>query len=405
MGARGLITRTPWLARMPRTAIVLALGLLAVSAVWWALGWGLGLDSAIYRAGALTALHGDSLYSPLSTEPSWVPPLPFAYPPVAAIVFAPLAVLPPQLGWGVLAALSVLSLGGVLRVSMSTDVIARWKAAVPVTLLAMFLLEPVWRTLALGQLNVVLMGMVVADLLVLKGSRASGVLTGLAAAMKLTPLIFVLHLLVTGRRADAYRALGTFVALNTVAGLVLPSDTVRFWSVALIDGNDATTNSWIGNQSLNGIVQRWAGGGPATLVIVGVLCLACLAISGVLVRRLHARGEGLGAMLVTAFCGLLVCPVSWTHHWVWVVPLVAFLVPRALRGAPWARISLAAIAVVGTGWEFFVVPSGAHVELQWSVVEAVPGNAYVIAALMLAAFVLVRMFRRRPSAVLDAPRA
>jgi alpha-1,2-mannosyltransferase len=139
--------------------------------------------------------------------------------------------------------------------------------------------------------------------------------------------------------------------------------------------------------------------------VVGVLCVLCLGSSGVLVHRLHVRGEQLGALLVTAFCGLLVCPVSWTHHWVWVVPLVAFLVPRALRGAAWARIALATIVVVGSGWEFFVVPSGAYVELHWSLLQALPGNAYVLAALLLAGFVLVRMFRGRPRAVLDAPRA
>src|SRR5690349_12729159 len=183
MGLQGSVTRARWIAKMPLTAVLIAAGLLALSVVWWALGWGLGVDSAIYRAGALTVLHGDSLYAPLATEPTWVPPLPFAYPPVAAILFAPLALVPVQVGWGVLAALTVLSLGGVLRVSMSPEVTARWRSAVPMTLLAVFALEPVWRTLALGQLNVVLMAMVVVDLLVLKGSRFSGVLTGLAAAI------------------------------------------------------------------------------------------------------------------------------------------------------------------------------------------------------------------------------
>jgi alpha-1,2-mannosyltransferase len=388
--------------RLPKTAVVLAVALFAMSVVWWALGWGLGVDSAVYRTGALTVLRGDSLYDPLAIGVDWVPDLPFAYPPVAAILFFPLTVLPHQVCWGVLAALSVLALGGVLRVSMPSEAISRWPSAMPLTLLAVFALEPIWRTLALGQLNIVLMAMVVLDVLVLKGSRVSGVLVGVAAAIKLTPLIFVLHLLLTGRRADAFRAMGTFVALNVFAGLLLPSDTVRFWSVALLDGNDATTNSWIGNQSLNGIVQRFAGQGSATLLIVGILCLLCLATSGVLVHRLHKRGEHLGALLVTAFCGLLVCPVSWTHHWVWVVPLVAFLVPRALRGIAWAKIALTTIGVIGTGWEFFVIPSGAHVELHWSVVEAVPGNAYVLAALMLATFVLFRVFGRRPGRVLPA---
>ncbi|MFL6140361.1 MAG: glycosyltransferase 87 family protein [Labedaea sp.] len=381
--------------RIPATALVLAAALLAVSLVWWALGAGLGVDSAVYRAGALSLWHGDSLYDPLTTEPAWAPPLPFAYPPVAAVLFLPLVLLPAQVCWGLIAALSVLAIGGVLRVTMPNAP----RAAVPVTLLAVLVLEPVWRTLALGQLNLVLMAMVVLDVLVLKGRPASGVLIGVAAAIKLTPLIFVLHLAVTGRRADALRALGTFLALNTVAVLVLPSDTVRFWTVALLDGNDAATNSWIGNQSLNGILQRLAGQGPATLALVGVLSLLCLAVSALVVRRLHGRGDQLGALLVTAFCGLLVSPVSWTHHWVWMVPLVAFLVPRALRGAAWARVALVAIPLVGSGWEFFVVPSGAHVELHWSLLEALPGNAYVLAALSLAVFVLVRLRRSGMMAV------
>jgi alpha-1,2-mannosyltransferase len=391
--------------RIPLTAWVIAAALLGFSVLGWALGWGLGVDSAIYRAGALAVLHGDALYDPLTTEPAWVPALPFAYPPPAALLFIPLAAIPGQVCWGVLAALSVLAIGGVLRLSVTAAASTRWRPAVPVAVAAVFLLEPVWRTIALGQLNLVLMAMVVLDVLVLKGSRWSGVLTGVAAAIKLTPLIFVAHFVVTGRRADALRALATFAGLNAVAALALPADTGQFWTVALVDGNDATTNSWIGNQSLNGIVQRVAGAGPATLVVVGVLCVLCLVSSGVLVRLLHARGERLGALLVTAFCGLLICPVSWTHHWVWMVPLVGFLVPRALRGVPWAKIALAVIAVVGTGWEFFVVPSGAHVELHWSLLEAVPGNAYVIAALMLAVFVLVRIFARRPERVLEAPGA
>jgi alpha-1,2-mannosyltransferase len=90
----------------------------------------------------------------------------------------------------------------------------------------------------------------------------------------------------------------------------------------------------------------------------------------------------------------MVCPLSWTHHGVWVVPLTGFLVPRALRGSGWARVVLAAILVVGSGWEFFVVPSGAHVELRWSLLQAVPGNAYVLAAMLLAVFAVVRVLRR-----------
>lgn len=371
-----------WLARLPLPAVLVAAGLLGLSVVFTVLDKGLGLDSAIYRAGALTLLQGDPLYDPLTTEPSWAQPLPFAYPPAAAALFVPLVLVPAQLGWGVIAALSTLALGGVLRV-LGTR-------ALPVVLLAMLALEPVWRTLALGQLNLLLMALVVLDVLALKGSRFSGGLIGLAAAVKLTPLIFVPYLLLTGRRADAARATGTFVALNGIGAALWPADTVRFWTVQLFDGNDVTTNAWIGNQSFNGAAQRLLGPGPATLVLVGAFSLLCLGMSALLVRRLHRGGNQVGALLVAAFCGLMVSPVSWSHHWVWVVPLAAFLLPKVSR---WARVTLAGLAVICTGWEFFVVPGSAGAELRWSPLEAVPGNAYVLGALCLAGFVLVRMAR------------
>src|SRR5581483_12201814 len=59
-------------------------------------------------------------------------------------------------------------------------------------------LQPVRETLTFGQINLVLALLVLADLLVLapRGSRLTGVGIGLAAAIKLTPAVFILYLLV-----------------------------------------------------------------------------------------------------------------------------------------------------------------------------------------------------------------
>lgn len=133
---------------------MLAAGLVALSLTWWALGRGLGVDSAIYRSGVLALLHGQSLYQPLAEEPNWAPALPFAYPPVTALLFAPLVLVPSQLACGLIVALSVLASGAVIRVCLAGSGL---RMAEPVTLLAVLALEPVWRTLALGQLNLVLM--------------------------------------------------------------------------------------------------------------------------------------------------------------------------------------------------------------------------------------------------------
>ncbi|EWC59714.1 putative conserved integral membrane protein [Actinokineospora spheciospongiae] len=364
--------------------VAVALGALAVFA--WLSGRGLGVDSSVYRAGALTFLNGDALYAPLTTGEPWAPALPFTYPPIAAILFVPLTYLPAQLAWGLLAVLSVLSLAALVRLSLPRAS-ANWQ--VLLVFAGAFALEPVWRTLALGQVNLVLAALVAVDVLVLRGRPAGGVLIGLAAAVKLTPLIFVAHLALTGRWADAGRAAGTFVLLNLAAWALLPGDTGAFWGQALLDGNDATTNSWIGNQSINGLVQRLTGEGHWAMAAWAVAGALCLAVGALVVTRLAKRGDQVGALLVTAFAGLLVSPVSWTHHWVWVVPLVGWLIGR---GRP---LWVVAVAVVATGWEFALAPSGAKVELRWSGWQAVLGNAYVAVGLALVPVVAALAVRGR----------
>ena len=338
-----------------------------VSLVWWANGWPLGVDSSVYRSGALAVWHGEALYGHLSATPAWSPDLPFAYPPVAALLFLPLAALPVQIGWGVITILTVLALRTVTRLAGAAHLL-------PVVLL----LEPVWRTIGLGQINVVLMALVVVD--VLRGSRYGGVLIGLAAAIKLTPLIFVLHLLLTRRWADAGRAAGTFAGLNAIGFVVLPGDSARYWTSTLFGANSAMTNSWSGNQSLNGLVLR-LGGGP---VLLGVLAAACVAVAVLLVRRTN----GVGALTVTAALGLLLSPISWTHHWVWVVLPCCLVATRS-------RWGVAAIVAWFSGWAFVVVPRGDGRELSWNAMEIVIGNGYVLLALAAGALTLAHLTLRR----------
>lgn len=376
-------------------AVVIAVLIAAVAIVCWWLGWQVGVDTGVYRGGALALVHGDPLYGTLRFSPTTSSGLPFTYPPVAGLLFLPLAAVPPQLVWGIFAVLTVLGLVLVLRASVTTTSKV-W--LVPVLGLGMFLLEPVWRGLGLGQINVALMALVMLDLLVLPRNRCRGVLVGLAAAIKLTPLIFVLHLLVTGRRADAARALGTFVGLNAISLVILPGDTVAFWRTQLLGGNNATGANYGRNQSLNGLVQRLSGHPGGTAFTIAILAsVVCLAIALPLARRLHQRGETLGALLVTAFCGLLVSPISWTHHWVWLVPLAGLLVTRAVRDPKLTTIlPLVGLAALGTGL-CLMVPTGDDAEVNWTIGQQILGNGYVLAALAVGAVVAVRVLFGRPS--------
>ncbi|WP_410569104.1 glycosyltransferase 87 family protein [Amycolatopsis sp. cmx-4-61] len=359
----------------------LALLVLAFGVVVWLAGWHLGADSAVYRAGALTLVHGDPLYTRdvLTALPDWVR-LPFTYTPAAAPLFLPLALVPSGLVWGVIAVLSVVALMVVITVVSSppgrASLLGRSRWALPAGTAIALALEPVWKTLFLGQINLILMAFVVLDVLVLSArrSRWAGVLIGVAAAIKLTPLIFVPHLFFTGRWKDGLRALGTFVALEAVMFAVIPVDAARFWRDSATDPTRVGSVHWIFNQSLNGLVNRASELAPWSLAVaVGVA--AVLAVPAVwLVVRLHRRGEDAGALLVTAFYGLLLSPVSWSHHWVWCVPLITLLLVKARW---WAA---AAVAVLFASQIVMLVPNGGSTEFGWGLGWSVLGNLYVLAA-------------------------
>jgi alpha-1,2-mannosyltransferase len=394
-------TDTPSPALPPAWSVsrVVALALFGVSVVWWAYGLPLGVDSAVYRSGALAVVNGEALYGHLLATPDWSPDLPFTYPPIAALLFVPLAWVPAQIAWGLLAVPTALSLGLVVRLATGAAATSR---ALPL-LLPLLALEPVWRTIGLGQVNVVLMAMVVVDVLVLRGTRFSGILIGLAAAIKLTPLVFVLHLVVTRRWADALRAVGTFTASVAVGLVVLTEDAVRYWTSTLFGANDAMSNAWSGNQSLNGAIRRVAGEVPWSTALLVVLAVGCVVAAAVMARAVDRRGDALGALTVTAFCGLLVSPISWTHHWVWLVLPCCLLV----RHRRWAAAG--AVVLVFSGWTFASVPRGDDRELAWTPVESLVGNAHVIGVLVAGAVLAVHLVRTRrdqarlPSTTRDRP--
>ena len=378
---------------------LIALGMLALGVVAWLAGWHLGADSAVYRAGALTLLHGDPLYTRdvLTALPDWVR-LPFTYTPAAAALFLPLVLVPSGLVWGVLGFLSVVAVTLVIAVVLLPSEWSRKAWALPAGTAFVLVLEPVWKTLFLGQINLILMAFVVLDVLVLsaRGSRWAGVLTGVAAAIKLTPLIFVPHLFFTGRWKDGLRALGTFVVLEAVMFAVIPVDAARFWRDSATDPSRVGSVHWIFNQSLNGMVNRASGLAPWSLT-VAVAVAAVLAVPAVwLVVRLHRRGEDVAALLVTAFYGLLLSPVSWSHHWVWAVPLLALLAVKAR----WA--GAAAVVVLFASQIVMVVPNGGDTEFGWGLGWSVLGNLYVLAAAVAIVGLAVRelrLVRRSPQVV------
>lgn len=390
----------------------------------WQHDWVLGVDSAVYRAGALTLLHGDSLYdaNTLPNEPWWAL-LPFTYPPTAALIFVPLAAFPTQISWGLITAVSL----GAMALSIRTAIGAlprpaadgpRWWASPARSTIVFFLvflgLEPVWRTIFLGQINLILMAMILLDMLVIgaRGSRWGGVLVGVAAAIKLTPLVFLGHLFITGRRKDALRGLATFVLLQGLMFLINAHDAAKYWTVTLPDTGRIGPVHWAGNQSLNALMNRATDLAPwASKAAMGIGFL--LAIPALwLLMRFHRKGQALAALLVTAFWTLLISPISWTHHWVWVIPLIVLLVSRLPKTTPktaWKRwVGTGLVAFVFVSCVLLILPNGRNVELHWKVWQNVLGDAYILMPVVLAAALalrwgLQRRARKKAAADADVP--
>jgi alpha-1,2-mannosyltransferase len=266
----------------------------------------------------------------------------FTYPPFAALVMLPLAFLPWSATVVVSVAITVACAAGVLYLLMRPVARrrgwdTRYAAAVAVIVAPAF--EPFMETLLFGQINLVLVLLVTVDLLVLarRGSRFTGIGVGLATAIKLTPGIFIVYLLVTRRWRAALVASGTAAAATLLAFALAPGASRVFWTSALWNTSRVGDLDFIANQSIMGALARWNPASPSRVVEV-IAGLAVAAIWFVKVRRADAAGDVMTGIALTGILGCLVSPVTWIHHLVWLAPALVALADGALGdGLPLPR--------------------------------------------------------------------
>jgi alpha-1,2-mannosyltransferase len=250
----------------------------------------------------------------------------------------------------------------------------------------------VQQTLSFGQVNLLLLVAVLVDLNLPDDARAKGVLIGLATAIKLTPALFVAYLFLTGRRTPATRAMGVFAATIVVGAIVLPTSSWSYWTSQVFGTGRIGDAAYLTNQSIKGFLSRVIGDGSTTTALWLVCSLVVLVLGLRWATRLHASGAELGGALATAVTGLLVSPVSWSHHWVWVIPAVALAASRALVPAARARALVVTALLYGVfaSWWFprnndpwlplgvlWLAPSE-HDGRHWTVLHAIVGNAYLL---------------------------
>lgn len=363
------------------------------------------LDLDVYRIGAKAWIDNHDLYGRLPKTQGGLPE-PFTYPPISAIAMSPLAVISSTLAGVLMTAVSLALLVGVLALFFRATKLATgpgaWRLAMALLPLAV-LLEPVRTTLAYGQINIVLMALVAVDCLLPStwftiGGRTvgwpRGALTGVAGALKLTPMVFLLYFLARKDWKGCLSVLGGFVAITLVGFALAPHDSWEYWTTTVFQTGRIGPGVFSGNQSLTGVLDRaHLSGSAETAAWLGVSAVVAV-LAFLAVRRSARAGRTVTAVAITACAQLLVSPVSWSHHWVWCAPVLLCALVRGRRlwrqggGARYFWITVAVGAVYLSEPQVWF-PHTENREYGWALWEQIIGSAYVwvgVVTLLLVAF-------------------
>lgn len=346
------------------------------------------IDLEVYRLGAQAITRGNPLYHDLPPT-SGGTGLPFLYPPFAAVLFIPLTLLalyPAEVLFGVVAVLAVVA----TLYAFARELHRREDRAVPrgtamkLTLLALpfaALTEPVRETLQFGQVNTVLMALVAVDCLLLRDTRYRGLLSGVAAAVKLVPGAFLLFFLL---RKDFRGVLGMVLGglgASALALAVAPGESIQFWTKQIFE---LTGNvQYATNQTLQGFFVRLMSDTPAAQVCWAISVCALLVVMIIGMRRALAVHDVGSALVINAIGGLLISPMSWSHHWTWVMPafvLLGFGVWRTRNTL--LGLGTLALIVIGYIGPFWFAPMDNDAELGWNAWQQLYGNSYVLVSVI-----------------------
>jgi alpha-1,2-mannosyltransferase len=303
-------------------------------------------DLHVYRTGGLSVLHGKALYSTLTNGK-----LLFTYPPLSAVLAVPLAWLPwhwAQIAW---MPMIYLPLAVVIWYAFR-PLLARAGRYAPAVFGGLVtcctLLTPMRQEVHYGQIDIFLVALCTVDCLARRTWWPRGALIGLATAIKLVPGVFIIYLLITGRRKAAAVAAASFAAWTGLVWLISPSNSTFYWTSAIFDSRRLAQNAQADNQSLRGILLRafFPTPPPAALWIVIALVVAVAGFA--VARRIWQRGYAAGGVAVTGLLAALLSPVAWVHHYCWIIVAIG-----AIAGD--CRSERRVIAAIVTGGLFMSV--------------------------------------------------
>jgi len=337
------------------TLVRLGLVALACYAAWYAIGM-FGrpynfFDMRIYHGAIMWWANGGDLYAFIAPETT----LGFTYPPFAGLTMLPMAVVPMITAGWLNVAFGIAALTVVLAVLLGPIADRcgwpRWFTvglAVPLAVA----IEPSRETLGYGQVNLLLFGLIIADLVALRWRAAptphrlatggplrriffsgiwAGAGIGLASSIKLTPALFIVYLLITRQWRAATTAIGTAAAVTVGAMIVAADESAAYFTSVLWDTGRVGVSDMTPNQSLAGLLARLYDSmeTPGLLWISFALLLLALGLSRA--AHAHADGDELTAFTLIGLTANVISPISWSHHLVFVIPAIIVLADAALR--------------------------------------------------------------------------
>jgi len=284
------------------------------------------VDLDVYRTGGISVLHGQPVYHALTQAPQL---LAFTYPPIAALFAVPFAMA----SWPAAQVMWVAFIYIPLAITVHyafRPLLAQAGRYAPVAYAALFAacayLFPLRDQIRFGQVDMLLVALCVADCAVVAPRWRRGALIGLATAVKLVPGVFIVYLWLSGRRDAARTAAASAAAWTLAAFLLLPRDSLYYWTNAIFDSNRLGSNTGTSNQSLRGVLLRMflpsAAPGAVWIIVAALVAVVGFAAA----RRMARGGDELAGVAITGLLAVLLSPVAWIHHLAWVVVVIGAVV-------------------------------------------------------------------------------
>jgi alpha-1,2-mannosyltransferase len=327
----------------------------------------------------------------------------FTYPPFAALLFWPfvkLSVGVAQAVWSILNVLALAALTALsIRVVRPELPIRRVWIIASIALFPILQLRPDALTLSYGQVNFFIALLVLLDLTstIRFGAHTlpRGSLLGIAAAIKLIPLIFIAFLILTRQFRAAMTALAAFLLCTLGALAIAPRSSWVYWSTEVFNAKHSGNLLYISDQNLQSAIQRIIGAHLTLAILTPLSAVFALAGLQVAAWAYQASSPILG-ILICAATGLIVSPVSWVHHYVWIVPVLVWLALAhdRPRGGRWWALGAAGLFWAAPMWRVTNPQQGYGGPLT-----LVESNAFCLAAMAFIALTAARLWWRRRIAV------